>query len=74
MQLTSEDGLGVPFVSLWLFITAQLSRSASGQDTKTILTAGSGKVIHPTSMRAPELYPLYPARSLDSVDPGIQPV
>jgi hypothetical protein len=42
MQLTSEDGLGVPFVSLRLFTTAQSPRSASGQDKSTFLTAGWG--------------------------------
>jgi hypothetical protein len=39
-QLTSEDGLGVPFVSLRLFITAQPPRSASGQIKTIYLTAG----------------------------------
>jgi hypothetical protein len=38
--LTSEDGLGVPFVSLRLFITAQPSRSASGQVTTIYLATG----------------------------------
>jgi hypothetical protein len=42
-QLTSEDGLGVPFESLRLFTTAQPSRSASGQDTKIVLAAGRSK-------------------------------
>jgi len=40
MQLTFEDGLGVPFVPLRLFITAQPSRSASGQVKTTYLAAG----------------------------------
>jgi hypothetical protein len=39
-QLTSEDGLGVPFVPLRLFTTAQPSRSASGQVKTTYLAAG----------------------------------
>jgi hypothetical protein len=38
--LTSEDGLGVPFVPLRLFTTAQPSRSAIGQVKKTDLAAG----------------------------------
>jgi hypothetical protein len=42
-QVTSEDGLGVPFGPLWLFTTAQPPRSASGQDTRTFLTTGWGK-------------------------------
>ncbi len=39
MQLTFEDGLGVPFVPLRLFITAQPSRSAFGQVKTTYLAA-----------------------------------
>ena len=42
-QLTSEDGLGVPFVSLRRFTTAQPPRSASGQGTRTSLAAGWGR-------------------------------
>jgi hypothetical protein len=40
MQLTSEDGLGVPFVPLRLLIAAQPSRSASGQVKTIYLAAG----------------------------------
>ena len=38
-QVTSEDGLGVPFEPLWLFTTAQPPRSASGQVKTTYLAA-----------------------------------
>jgi hypothetical protein len=42
-QVTSEDGLGAPFVPLRRLTAAQPPRSASGQDTKTVLAAGPGK-------------------------------
>ena len=73
-RVTSEDGLGVPFGSLRLFTTAQLPRSASGPEMTMFRTAGWGKEDYPTSTGAPELYPPYPARAVDGVSPGIQPM